>query len=188
MEKEVLSKYLKNAKGHFLVVMNHKKGVMEGCFHVGLYWQGLTHDLSKFSPDEFLVGIKYFQGTRSPNAAEREDTGYSRAWMHHKGRNKHHFEYWTDVDQERTRCLAGMKMPVKYLAEMVMDRVAATKTYQGANYKVDSPLNYLLRGRDKETMNPETYEELLKILTILAEHGEAAMYSYVRSLLRRGSY
>ncbi len=81
-----------------------------------------------------------------------------------------------------------MKMPARYLAEMVMDRVAATKTYQGEHYKNDSALIYLLRGRDKETMHPETYAELEKILTILAQKGEDAMYRYVRRLLKRGDY
>ena len=79
---------------HFKTITKHKLLVMEGCFKVGLYWQGITHDLSKYSPTEFLVGARYFQGTRSPNAAEREAKGYSEAWMHHKGRNRHHYEYW----------------------------------------------------------------------------------------------
>jgi len=61
-----------------------------------MYKQGLLHDLSKYSPVEFLVGCKYYQGTRSPNNAEREDIGVSTSWLHHKGRNKHHFEHWVD--------------------------------------------------------------------------------------------
>ena len=76
---------------HFKTITRHRWLVRQGCFKVGLYWQGITHDLSKYSPTEFGVGIRYFQGTRSPNAAEREDKGYSEAWIHHKGRNRHHF-------------------------------------------------------------------------------------------------
>ena len=75
---------------HFKTITTHKIWVMRYCFKIGLYWQGLTHDLSKYSPTEFLVGMKYYQGDRSPNNAEREDTGMSKSWMHHKGRNKHH--------------------------------------------------------------------------------------------------
>ena len=60
---------------HFKTITHHKWLVLQGCFRVGLYWQGLTHDLSKYSPTEFLVGAKYYQGTRSPNAAEREIKG-----------------------------------------------------------------------------------------------------------------
>ena len=69
---------------------------MHYCFRAGMYKQGLLHDLSKYAPVEFLVGCKYYQGDRSPNNAEREDTGISKSWLHHKGRNKHHFEYWVD--------------------------------------------------------------------------------------------
>ena len=81
---------------HFITITHHKILVMQGCFKVGLYWQGLMHDLSKYEPSEFWVGAKYYQGTRSPNNAEREEKGYSGAWLHHKGRNKHHYEYWID--------------------------------------------------------------------------------------------
>ena len=88
---------LHNAWHHFLTITHHKLVVMEGCFQVGLFKQGLLHDLSKYSWEEFKTGVKYYQGTRSPNAAEKEEKGYSSAWLHHKGRNKHHFEYWTDV-------------------------------------------------------------------------------------------
>ena len=84
---------LSGAWKHFRTITYHKYLVMKGCFAVGLYRQGLTHDLSKYSPAEFLVGAKYFQGNRSPNNAEREEKGYSSAWLHHKGRNRHHYEY-----------------------------------------------------------------------------------------------
>ena len=85
-----------NVLGHLKTITKHHNLVMGYCFRAGLYQQGLLHDLSKLSPEEFLVGAKYYQGTRSPNNAEREATGVSRAWLHHKGRNKHHFEYWID--------------------------------------------------------------------------------------------
>ena len=117
---------MKNLFGHLRTITHHRRLVRQGCFRVGLYWQGLTHDLSKFSPTEFWTGVRYYQGTRSPNAAEREINGYSMAWMHHKGRNKHHFEYWTDLSL-KTRAYAPVEMPARYLAEMVMDRIAACK-------------------------------------------------------------
>ena len=115
---------------HFKTITKHKILVMDGCFRVGLYRQGLTHDLSKYSPAEFLVGARYFQGTRSPNAAEREDKGYSEAWMHHKGRNRHHFEYWTDLSLV-SRNYDPVEIPRKYLAEMIMDRIQRHLNEQG---------------------------------------------------------
>lgn len=95
-------KMLKKVIGHFTTITRHKILVMKECFKIGLYKQGLTHDLSKYSPTEFLVGCKYYQGNRSPNNAEREETGVSKAWLHHKGRNRHHFEYWIDYSVEKT--------------------------------------------------------------------------------------
>ena len=117
-----------NAWGHFKTITSHKFLVMKYCFKVGLYKQGLMHDLSKYSPTEFMVGAKYYQGTRSPNNAEREATGVSTSWLHHKGRNKHHFEYWVDYGIGAEHVLAGMPMPRKYIAEMIMDRISASRT------------------------------------------------------------
>ena len=118
------------ALAHFHTITKHKILVMKECFRVGLYRQGLLHDLSKYSPSEFLIGCKYYQGDRSPNNAEREDKGYSSAWLHHKGRNKHHYEYWIDYSLDGKHVLAGMKMPVRYVVEMFLDRIAASKVYK----------------------------------------------------------
>ncbi len=107
--------------------------VMKNCFRCGLYWQGLTHDLSKLAPVEFWAGAKYWQGTCSPNNAQRQAEGYSAAWLHHKGRNKHHLEYWIDYAPNGDHAMAGMRMPDRYVAEMVCDRIAASKNYKGAS-------------------------------------------------------
>ena len=168
---------------HFKTITHHKWLVLCGCFRVGLYWQGLTHDLSKYSPTEFRSGAKYYQGTRSPNAAEREDKGYSEAWIHHKGRNRHHYEYWTDMSRE-TLCYESVPMPRKYLVEMVMDRRAACMTYQGKNYKNDSALVYFNRSRERELMHEKTRRELNYILTMLAEKGEKETFAFLRELLK----
>lgn len=109
-----------NALRHFGTITKHKLLVMKACFQVGLYRQGLLHDLSKYGWTEFRVGCRYYQGTRSPNNAEREEKGYSSAWLHHKGRNKHHYEYWIDYGTHGA-VLEGMKMPVNYVVEMFLD-------------------------------------------------------------------
>ena len=136
------------ALAHFHTITKHKILVMKECFRVGLYRQGLLHDLSKYSPTEFRVGCKYYQGTRSPNNAEREDKGYSSAWLHHKGRNKHHYEYWIDYSLDGKHVLAGMKMPVRYVVEMFLDRIAASKVYKGDKYKDSDPIE-VLHEREK---------------------------------------
>ena len=170
---------------HFKTITKHRFIVMAGCFRVGLYWQGLTHDLSKYSPTEFLMGAKYYQGTRSPNTAEREDKGFSQAWMHHKGRNRHHYEYWTDMNRV-TRNYESVPMPRKYLVEMVMDRRAACITYQGDAYTDASALNYFMGSRERELMHPQTRQELEFILTMLRDEGEKATFSYLKDHVLRG--
>ena len=175
-------------KEHFQTITYHRKLVREGCFKVGLYWQGLTHDLSKFSPTEFFVGAKYYQGDRSPNNAEKEAKGYSSSWLHHKGRNKHHFEYWIDYTMPGTseKLLIGMKMPVRYVVEMFIDRIAACKVYQKDAYTDASPLAYHERSkRVKEIMHPDTIALIEKLMKMLAEEGEAKTFAYTKKLVKK---
>ena len=170
---------------HFKTITYHRLLVCQGCFRVGLYWQGLTHDLSKYSPTEFMVGARLYQGNRSPNAAEREEKGYSEAWMHHKGRNKHHYEYWTDLNRE-TRRYESVPMPRKYLVEMVMDRRAACIVYQGKDYQPGSALTYLEKSIERNLMHPETQRQLIYILTMLRDKGEKKTFHYLRKSVLRG--
>lgn len=99
-----------NIQGHFETITRHKMLVMRYCFECGLYAQGLAHDLSKYSPTEFIPGCIYYQGDHSPNEAERQARGYTSAWLHHKGRNKHHLEYWIDYGNTK-QGMVGMKIP-----------------------------------------------------------------------------
>ena len=171
--------------GHLKTITHHRRLVRRGCFRVGLYFQGLTHDLSKYSPSEFWTGVHYYQGTRSPNAAEREEKGYSEAWMHHKGRNRHHFEYWTDLSLE-THAYEPVQMPPRYLAEMVMDRIAACKTYQGKGYTDGAPLAYLQKAKESRFVHPETMAQLEFLLTMLRDRGEDEMFRCIREVVLKG--
>ena len=178
-----------NILGHFKTITKHRHKVVEHCAKCGILRRGLLHDLSKYSPAEFFQGAKYYLGTRSPNEAERDDLGYSSAWLHHKGRNRHHFEYWTDVaTKDENWKVVGVKMPVNYLVEMVMDRIAACKIYQGKNYTDDMPYAYFARNKEYLTMHPETKAMLDKILTMLKEKGEKKTFAYIRKLLKQGNY
>ena len=170
---------------HFKTITYHKWLVLKGCFRVGLYWQGITHDLSKYSPTEFRAGAKYYQGTRSPNTAEREDKGYSEAWMHHKGRNRHHYEYWTDISRE-TRNYESKEMPRRYLVEMVMDRRAACMVYQGNAYHDGAALVYFERSMERERMHPNTQKQLHHILTMLRDQGEDTTFRYLKTEVLAG--
>lgn len=172
---------------HFSVITRHRHQVIVHCFRAGIGFQGLFHDLSKYSPVEFLTGAKYFQGKRSPNAAEREDKGYSAAWLHHKGRNRHHFEYWRDFNEEVRQNLP-VKMPLRYVMEMFCDRVAASKIYRGTEYGDADALRYYRRGPDRREMHPDTAALLEHLLTMLAEQGEDRTFAYLRTLDPRGEY
>lgn len=180
-----------NAWKHFKTITTHRMIVRKECFAVGLYWQGLTHDLSKYSPTEFLMGARYYQGYRSPNNAEREDKGYSEAWLHHKGRNRHHFEYWLDYPAEsdskvKVKILA-CKMPVKYVVEMFMDRLAASKVYKGDEYTDASPLEYYRKGDISALLHPRTKKILELLLKMNAKYGEEYTFDFIRKklLIRR---
>ncbi len=172
---------------HFATITKHRWKVRKYCFKVGLYWQGLMHDMSKYSPTEFWAGVKYYQGTRSPNTQERELNGYSLAWMHHKGRNKHHFEYWSDIDL-KTKTYAPVQMPKKYFVEMVMDRIAACKIYHGKAYTDGDALEYLqksLEARESSCMHPKTKEDLIFVLTMLRDKGEKETFRYLKKYLKK---
>lgn len=161
---------------------------MRGCFKLGLYRQGLLHDLSKYSPTEFLIGAKYWTGKESPNNGERRATGMSQSWLHHKGRNKHHIEYWIDYSWEKDVPMVGMKMPIPYVVEVFIDRLSACKNYQGENYVEKNPLEYYLRGKDHTVIHPDSGALLEGLLRMLADKGEEETFKFIRAnvLTRKG--
>ena len=171
---------------HFKTITRHRHLVCRYCFRLGLWRQGLTHDLSKYSPTEFLPGARYWQGTRSPNDVERRRTGVSLAWLHHKGRNRHHFEYWIDYvirDDGRIE-YGGNKMPLRYVAEMFCDRIAASRVYLGDAYTDASAWTYYANSKDRILIHPETGAEIEEMLRVLKDEGEEAAFAYVRRRLR----
>ena len=172
--------YIKNAIGHFKTITRHRHAVMRHCLRAGILWQGIRHDLSKYTPAEFIQGARYYTGTRSPNEAERHENGYSKAWLHHKGRNKHHFEYWIDYASDGEGNLAGMKMPDKYIIEMFMDRIAASKVYMKEKYTDRSPLEYYNWGKGRVILHEHTRKLLEQCLEMLAEQGEEKTFSYIK--------
>jgi hypothetical protein len=167
---------------HFETITNHRHEVARLCMKAGIPLQGVMHDLSKYSPSEFIPGALYYRGFQSPNVDERIDKGYSKAWLHHKGRNKHHFEYWNDYNMT-THKSEPVKMPLRYVIEMFCDRVAAGKTYLGDKYTQNSPLLYFEKGSDTRRMDPETSALLEKLLTMLSTQGEDKTFAYIRKLL-----
>ncbi len=181
---------LHNAAGHLTTISEHKFFVMKHCFAVGLYWQGIVHDLSKYTPTEFVNGCRYYQnGRRSPNNAEREAKGYSMAWMHHKGRNRHHYEFWNDYGMDLKPGddpVVPIQMPRRYVAEMLMDRIAASKIYLKDKYTRHEPLKYFYRGKGRGLMHPKTARELERMLKILDQRGEKELFRFVKDYYLKG--
>lgn len=164
--------------GHLKTVNKHRREVRKLCFKCGLYWQGLTHDLSKYSPIEFINGVKFFTGKGSPHMGERDRYGYSKAWLNHKGRNRHHAEYWQDIRPNGKT--EPIDMPRKYLAEMICDRVAASKIYLKENYTNDAPWNYYDSHRDENQFSANTRQDLVYFLQMLRDEGEEYLFEYLR--------
>lgn len=158
---------VKNFFGHLSVVTRHKWGVFKNCVKCGIPFRGIIHDLSKFSPTEFFESVRYFQGNRSPIGVCRRATGVSYAWLHHKGRNKHHIEYWTDPD-----CTVQPMMPYKYAVECVCDKLAATRTYAGKNYTPDLPLAHWNKYGNKVNGNPKTMKFIEAVFEDVIALGE----------------
>ena len=167
--------------GHLNTIMSHRRKVICHCAKAGILWRGLLHDLSKYSPTEFIPGVRHFVGTRSPNEGERAIKGYSAAWMHHKGRNRHHFEYWTDYNPE-TKLMSPVKMPIVFVKEMFCDRVAASKVYQGKNYIDEHPYKYFAPGKVRRSIHPETSDLLESWLLMLKEKGEKETFRHIKSV------
>mgnify|MGYP004460964821 FL=1 len=174
---------LKKIIGHFKTITRHRHTVIAHSRLAGILFQGLRHDLSKYSPTEFIPGARFYCGDRSPNEEERALYGYSAAWLHHKGRNRHHFEYWSDYNV-KTKEFGPVPMPPKYIAEMFCDRVAASKIYQGKKYTDKHPLEYFMRSKGRRPIDPNTSDMIEGLLRTLAEDGEDAAFVAVRKMLK----
>lgn len=164
---------------HFITITRHRHKVMHYCFKVGIGFQGLFHDLSKYSFKEFWTGAKYYSGKRSPNSIERESKGYSAAWLHHKGRNKHHFDYWLDIVENQ---YIPIQIPIRYLKESFCDRIAACKVYKKKDYTRYSALEYYQEKKTKDVLHPSTEIVLKTWLGWICEFGEKEAFKKVKKI------
>ncbi len=158
---------MKRFFGHFKTILKHKWIVLCLSIRAGIPFRGLMHDFSKFSPVEFFEGVRYYQGNRSPITKCREVTGYSKAGVHHYHMNKHHANYWYDVD-------SPVKMPIfpkKYIFEMICDDLAAGITYNGKHWKPSTQLEYFLNKKDRILLHDKIKEMLIATFTEVSEKG-----------------
>ena len=153
---------------HLGVVNKHRFMVFKLCCKCGLFWQGLWHDMSKYSLSELKESVKYFtDGKKSPLGTAREQQGYSLAWLRHKGRNKHHIEYWYDEHNKE-----NMVIPYKYVVESLCDKIAATKCYRKAEYKAQDVLDYWNKEKQRFHLNPKIEKFFDDVLLDLVNLGE----------------
>ena len=158
---------LKKFFGHLNTVNKHRFLVFKYCVKAGIPFRGLVHDLSKYSLLEFLEGVKYYNGNFSPISTCKKVNGYSKAWLHHKGRNKHHFEYWYDFNSP----LKTPVIPYKYVVELICNNIAASKTYLKDKWNLNSQLNYFLNRKDLKYINPKIKDMLINVYSDMIDIG-----------------
>ena len=164
---------------HLKTVRTHRKYVRKMCWKMGLFWQGLVHDLSKYSITELKIA-KYYGAGKSPHQWCREQIGYSPSWIHHYHKNKHHWEYWLDDDENAK--IIPIKMPYKYVIESFCDIVGASKAYGGKDWKPDAIWNYwVTKCKGKRIMNEESEYLVEKLIWNLKEMGEENFLKWYKS-------
>lgn len=137
---------------HLKTIIIHKYYVFKYCCKCGIPWQGIIHDLSKFSPAEFIPNVKYVKKGVSPIAVQREVLGFTTSWFHHKGRNPHHYEYW--MDKFDAGCYVT-RIPYKYMVEMLCDNLGANKAYKGKNATYEDEYKWWQIEKVKRNIHPD---------------------------------
>lgn len=171
MQKErnlkVTRSILINIIKHFNLITRHRWVVFKLCCKAGIPYRGLVHDLSKYSPTEFWESVKYYNGNVSPILFAKRKQGYSKAWLHHKGRNKHHPEYWYDPMSRKPMPI----IPYKYTVEMICDNLAAGIIYNGKRWRNDTQLKYWNKRKDEMPLNEKNKAMITEVLTQVSING-----------------
>lgn len=165
---------------HLKTIRKHRRYVRKACFKMGIPFQGIVHDLSKYSFQELSI-CKYYSGSKSPHANCREKIGYSPSWIHHYHKNKHHWQYWLDIEDWPEKVIP-IKMPYKYVIESFCDMLAASKTYNKKNWNESMLLNYWdKKCKGKRIMNKDSMQLLETLILKLYEFGEKDFYKWYKN-------
>lgn len=178
-----MKKYFK----YFKTICKHKWFVFKECFACGIVWQGIVHDMSKFGKTEFFSSAKYFCGDKSPHYGDAAENGYSLVWLHHKGHNKHHWEFWTDFNEE-DGSIEVNKIPYKYVVEMVCDWVGAGKVYSKDKWTNSSPIEYYYKVRKGRHFNKKTETLIVHFLRVIENKGLEEFHKQAKSELLKTYY
>ena len=161
-----MNKYFK----HFKMIMTHKTYVFKNCYRAGIPMRGLLHDLSKLSPTEYFESCKYYTGVSSPINEAKKDKGMSMAWFHHRGRNKHHWEYWVD---DLSNGGHGTLMPYEFALEMICDWIGAGQAYEKDTWTFARPYDWFCTQRkEKGKIHPDIVKFVDRIFWTMKETGD----------------
>lgn len=164
-DEDEFTKLIDSVCGHIRTVCIHKYWVAKYCFRAGLYWRGIKHDLSKFTPVEFIESVKYYAGGKgSPINKAKADKGWSAAWMNHKGRNTHHYEYWQDNFDSGGEAI---EMPFECAAELVCDYLGAARAYMGKKFTY---LKEYIWWMDKYNRNIAMHPHIKEFVNLVMMH------------------
>lgn len=158
---------IKNFFLHLHLINKHKWTVFKLSVKAGIPFRGIIHDLSKYTPTELWESVKFYNGSHSPIETVRKIRGYSKAWLHHKGRNKHHSEYWYDSRAPEPFPI----IPYKYVAEMICDKLAAGIVYNGKNWTLSTQKEYWKKNKDTELVNEKIKELLTEVFEQVSDNG-----------------
>lgn len=178
-----MKKYFK----YFITICKHKWFVFKECFACGIVWQGIVHDMSKFGKTEFFSSAKHFCGNKSPHYGDAAENGYSLAWLHHKGHNKHHWEFWTDFN-EKDGSIKVNKIPYKYVVEMVCDWVGAGKVYSKDKWTNSSPIEYYYKVRKGRHFKKKTETLIVHFLRVIENKGLEEFHKQAKNELLKSYY
>lgn len=161
---------MKNYYLHLKTILIHKWYVLLACWSCGLYWEGIVHDLSKLSPTEFLELGKYYTVGRSPIVRARQENGVSKAWLHHMGHNKHHWQYWVDF-LPNSNIGVPMTMDNISVLELICDWVGAGKAYEKERWTEERLTQYWEQHHNEFCISKETEDKILFHLNIIKTLG-----------------
>ena len=132
---------------YFKYICIHKWYVFVECIKLGIWWRGITHDLSKFLPSEFFPYMNYFYGNKKNKEA------FDYAWLLHQKRNKHHWQYWILInDEDPTKVL---QMDLNSVKEMLADWNAMSRKFKG------NTSDWYKKHKDKIQLNELSKQALL---------------------------
>ena len=170
---------ISNIINHTKNIIEHKRWVFRYARKAGIPIQGLTHDLSKFSPTEFIESVKYYKPGISPLRESKRINGYSMAKLHHCHHNKHHYEYWQDDFDKGGKPLI---MPFEYTLELICDYLAAARVYLKDKFTYQKEYEWFLEHKYRNifiSMHPLTLEYVNRILQIMAkENSSNILYNH----------